>query len=219
MLQNGKVMVQATIPMIRSYADSQVEAVCKTVSERGKRLTSLRTFSISILKGEKAMSFNKITIVGYLGRDPELRYTPQGTAVCNMSVATTEKRRSTSGQAEEHTIWFRVTAWGRQAESAAEYLAKGRQVYVEGRLRLEQYTDREGNPRISPEVNATDIHFLGQNGGSMEKAEEEGQIDEDIENEEASKPATPRNGKRATSKRAKPKETEIVGIEKGDIPF
>ena len=90
------------------------------------------------------MSFNKITIVGYLGRDPELRYTPQGTAVCNMSIATTEKRRDARGETEEHTIWFRVTAWGRQAELAAEYLAKGRQVYVEGRLRREEYTDREG---------------------------------------------------------------------------
>src|SRR5215510_2152514 len=90
------------------------------------------------------MSFNKITIVGYLGRDPELRYTPQGTAVCNFSVATTEKRRNARGETEEHTIWFRVTAWGRQAEVANEYLAKGRQVYVDGRLRLEEYTDREG---------------------------------------------------------------------------
>ena len=78
------------------------------------------------------MSFNKITIVGYLGRDPELRYTPQGTAVCNLSVATTEKRRNARGETEEHTIWFHVSAWGRQAEVAAEYLAKGRQVYVEG---------------------------------------------------------------------------------------
>jgi len=122
------------------------------------------------------MSFNKIIIVGYLGRDPELRYTPQGTAVCNLSVATTEKRRNAGGETEEHTIWFRVSAWGRQAEVAAEYLAKGRQVYVEGRLRLEEYTDREGNPRTSAEVNASDIHFLGQRGdatnGAVERADE-----------------------------------------------
>jgi single-strand DNA-binding protein len=163
------------------------------------------------------MSFNKITIVGYLRRDPELRYTPQGTAVCNMSVSTTEKRRSASGQAEEHMIWFRITAWGRQAETAAEYLAKGRQVYVEGRLRLEQYTDREGNPRISPEVNANDIHFLGQNAGLVEKAEEHGHVDEEPENEEAPKPTSSRNGKRSTSKRAPAKET--VGIEEDEIPF
>src|SRR5499427_6175604 len=127
------------------------------------------------------MSFNKITIVGYLGRDPQLRYTPQGTAVCNMSVATTEKRKNATGETEEHTIWFRVAAWGRQAEVAAEFLAKGRQVYVEGRLRLEEYTDREGNPRTSAEVNASDIHFLGQRGeaanGVVEKADEDNRDD------------------------------------------
>lgn len=120
---------------------------------------------------EILMSFNKITIVGYLGRDPELRYTPQGTAVCKMSVATTERRKNAAGQTQDHTTWFRITVWGRQGELANEYLARGRQVYLEGRLRLEEYTDRDGNNRVSPEVTATDIQFLGrkddaQNGGS-----------------------------------------------------
>src|SRR5689334_17289121 len=116
------------------------------------------------------MSFNKITIVGYLGRDPELRYTPQGTALCKMSIATTEKRKNVTGEMEEHTTWFRVTAWGRQAELANEYLAKGRQVYVEGRLRLEEYTDREGQKRFSAEVSATEIQFLGHRSEGMEEA-------------------------------------------------
>src|SRR5262245_13437640 len=107
------------------------------------------------------MSFNKITIVGYLGRDPELRYTPQGTALCKMSIATTEKRKNVTGETEEHTTWFRVTAWGRQAELTNEYLAIGRQVYVEGRLRLEEYIDREGQKRFSAEVSATEVQFLG----------------------------------------------------------
>ena len=83
------------------------------------------------------MSFNKLIIVGNLGRDPELRYTPQGTAVCNFTVATSERRKSASGEPEETTTWFRVSAWGRQAELANEFLTKGRQVYVEGRLRVE----------------------------------------------------------------------------------
>src|SRR5262247_4017603 len=138
------------------------------------------------------MSFNKITIVGYLGRDPELRYTPQGTAVCNMSIATTEKRRDARGETEEHTIWFRVTAWGRQAELAAEYLAKGKQVYVEGRLRIEEYTDRDGNLRTSPEVNANDIQFLGQRVENGERAADYHQADEEVETEEVSKPASSR---------------------------
>jgi single-strand DNA-binding protein len=81
------------------------------------------------------MLFNKITIVGYLGRYPELRYTPQGTAVCSREVATTEKRRNASGQAEEHTIWFRGTAWGRQAETAADYrLIPGSPKYRQNRF-------------------------------------------------------------------------------------
>ena len=108
------------------------------------------------------MSFNKITIVGYLGRDPELKTTPQGTALCKFSVATTERKKGATGEQEELTTWFRVTVWGRQAELANEYLSKGRQVYVEGRLRVEEYTDREGNNRSSLEVNATDLQFLGQ---------------------------------------------------------
>jgi single-strand DNA-binding protein len=172
------------------------------------------------------MSFNKITIVGYLGRDPELRYTPQGTAVCNLSVATTEKRRNARGETEEHTIWFRVSAWGRQAEVAAEYLAKGRQVYVEGRLRLEEYTDREGNPRTSAEVNASDIHFLGQRGdatnGAVERADEFNHADEGAEMVERPKPTSSRPGRKSGSKRASTKEdagAEDIGIVADGIPF
>lgn len=113
-------------------------------------------------KGEIYMSFNKITIVGYLGRDPELRYTPQGTAFCRLSVATTEKRKNIAGKVEDLTTWFRVTLWGRQAEVANEYLSKGRQVYIEGRLRVDEYTDREGHPQVSIEVTANDIQFIGR---------------------------------------------------------
>jgi single-strand DNA-binding protein len=109
-------------------------------------------------------SFNKIMIVGYLGRDPEIRYTPQGQAVCNFSIATTEKRKDNTGDQQEITTWFRVTLWGRQAEVANQYLAKGRQVYIEGRLRQNDYTDREGNRRTSLEVSATDIQFLSPRG-------------------------------------------------------
>jgi single-strand DNA-binding protein len=172
------------------------------------------------------MSFNKITIVGYLGRDPELRYTPQGMAVCNFSVATTEKRKNVAGETEEHTIWFRVTAWGRQAEVAAEYLAKGRQVYVEGRLRREEYTDREGIQRTSLEVNASDIHFLGQRieatNGTAERAGENELADEEAEMAKRTKPASSRSGKKSGSKRATTKEddgAEALGIVDDGIPF
>ncbi|MGH9875381.1 MAG: single-stranded DNA-binding protein [Pyrinomonadaceae bacterium] len=119
------------------------------------------------------MSFNKIILVGNLGRDPELRYTPQGTPVCSFSMATNERRKDKTGEMQDHTTWFKVTLWNRQAETAAQYLQKGRPVYIEGRLRVEEYTDRDGKQRHSLEVNATDMQFIGgarSEGAPMERA-------------------------------------------------
>ena len=115
------------------------------------------------------MSFNKITLVGNLGRDPELRYTPQGTPVCSFSMATNERRKDKAGEMQDQTTWFRVTLWGRQAETASQYLTKGRPVYIEGRLRVEEWTDRDGKPRHTLEVHATDMQFIG-GGGRAEEA-------------------------------------------------
>jgi len=112
-------------------------------------------------------SFNKIAIIGYLGRDPELRYTPEGTPVCNFSVATTEKRKDKSGDLQDVTTWFQVALFGRRAEVAKEYLSKGSHVWLEGSLALNQWTDNEGATRASLEVRATDIRFLSS---SAEKA-------------------------------------------------
>lgn len=114
------------------------------------------------------MSFNKIIVVGNLGRDPELRYTPQGTAVCNFSLATNEKKRDKAGELQDVTTWFRVTLWRQQAENAAKYLTKGSPVYVEGRLRVEEWTDRDGNGRYTLEVQGTEMHFLS--GGQRSEA-------------------------------------------------
>jgi single-strand DNA-binding protein len=111
------------------------------------------------------MSFNKVILVGNLGRDPELRYTAQGTPVCSFSIATNERRKDRNGEMQDHTTWFRVTLWNRLAETASQYLQKGRQVYIEGRLRVEEYIDRDGKPRHSLEVFATDMHFIGTRGG------------------------------------------------------
>ena len=118
-------------------------------------------------------SFNRITIVGYLGRDPELRYTPDGTPVCDFSVATTERRKDRSGEMQDVTTWFRVTVWRRQAELAGQYLSKGRQVYVEGRLVQREYQDRDGNTRYSLEVTATDLQFIGSRGEEGSAVREE----------------------------------------------
>jgi single-strand DNA-binding protein len=111
------------------------------------------------------MSFNKITVVGNLGRDPELRYTPQGNAVCNFSMATNEKRRDKSGESQDITTWFRITLWGKQAENASKYLTKGSSVYIEGRLRVEEWSDRDGKSRYTLDVHATDMQFIGSSRG------------------------------------------------------
>ncbi len=114
-------------------------------------------------------SFNKIIIVGYLGRDPELKYTPQGTAVCDFSVATTERRKDKSGEMQEVTTWFRVSLFGRQAEVASQYLTKGRQVYVEGQLSQRDWTDKDGNTRTSLEVRGSEIQFLSPASETVEQ--------------------------------------------------
>lgn len=106
------------------------------------------------------MSFNKIIIVGNLGKDPELRYTPQGTAVCSFTMATNERRRDKGGEHQDVTTWFRVTLWGNQAETASKYLTKSSPVYIEGRLRIEEWTDKENNNRFTLEVNATEMQFI-----------------------------------------------------------
>jgi len=109
-------------------------------------------------------SFNRITIVGYLGKDPEIRYTPDGQAVCNFSVATSEKRKDRTGEAQDITTWFKITLWGRKAEVANQYLSKGKQVYIEGTLRQEEWTDRDGAKRTTLVVNASNFEFLAAKG-------------------------------------------------------
>lgn len=109
-------------------------------------------------------SFNKITIVGYLGRDPEIRYTSDGTPVCSFSVATTERKKDKSGELQDITTWFRITAWRRLAEIANQYLSKGKQVYIEGKLSQSEYQDKDGNTRTTLEVNCSDLQFIGARG-------------------------------------------------------
>ena len=115
------------------------------------------------------MSFNKIILVGNLGRDPELRYTPQGDAVCSFSLATNERKKDKSGEFQEVATWFKITLWRRLAENASKYLSKGSPVYIEGRLQVEEWTDRDGKDRFTLGVQATDMHFIsagrGEGGG------------------------------------------------------
>lgn len=119
------------------------------------------------------MSFNKILIVGNLGKDPELRYTPTGDPVCSFSVATNEKRK-VNGQYQDHVTWFRVTLFGKKAEAASQYLVKGRQVYIEGRLRVDEWNDKDGKPRHTLEVAGSEMQFIGDKQESRAAAASSG---------------------------------------------
>src|SRR5215218_1508906 len=110
-------------------------------------------------------SVNKVILVGNLGRDAELRYTPGGAAVARFSIATTEVWNDKAGQRQERTEWHTIDLWGKQAESLSEYLLKGKQVYIEGRLQTDEYTDKEGIKRKSTKVRCDKLVLLGSGGG------------------------------------------------------
>ena len=105
---------------------------------------------------------NKIIVIGNLGRDPEMRYTPSGQGVTSFSVASSRKYTTSSGEQREETEWFNCSAFGKLAESCNQYLTKGKQVYVEGRLKSRTYQTQAGETRHSNDINVTDIQFLGQ---------------------------------------------------------
>ena len=110
-------------------------------------------------------SVNKVILVGNLGRDAELRYTPGGAAVATLNMATTEVWNDKQGQRQEKTEWHRVVLWGKSAESLTEYLTKGKQIYVEGRLQTRQWDDKDGNKRYTTEIRGDKIVLLGGGGG------------------------------------------------------
>ena len=109
---------------------------------------------------------NKVIIVGNLGRDAELRYTPGGAAVSTLSLATTDVWNDKAGQRQEKTEWHRVVLWGKQAETLKDYLLKGRQIYVEGRLQTRQWDDKDGNKRYTTEIRSDRVVLLGGRGGN-----------------------------------------------------
>ena len=110
-------------------------------------------------------SLNKVMLIGNLGKDPEVRYTTSGKAVASFSLATSEKFKNASGEWEEKTEWHNVVLWGRQAEIAGEYLAKGKTVYIEGRLQTRKWQDKDGRDRWSTEVVGDRMQMLGGRGG------------------------------------------------------
>jgi single-strand DNA-binding protein len=113
-------------------------------------------------------SVNKVILIGNLGRDPEVRYLPDGGAITNISVATTDVWKDKSGDKQERTEWHRVAFFGRLAEIAGEYLKKGSPVYVEGRLQTRKWQDKEGKERYTTEIVANEMKMLGSRGGGSE---------------------------------------------------
>ncbi|MCG2767411.1 MAG: single-stranded DNA-binding protein [Anaerolineae bacterium] len=127
--------------------------------------------------------YEKVIIVGNLGRDPEMRYTPSGKAVTNLNVATNRRWTNAEGQTQDETTWFRVAVWGKQAETCNQYLSKGSQVLIEGdRIKARAYKNRDGEPAASLEVTAFRVRFLGGGRGEPTEAPaEEPPIEDEAE--------------------------------------
>jgi single-strand DNA-binding protein len=121
-------------------------------------------------------SVNKVILVGNLGKDPEVRYMPSGEAITNITVATTDTWKDKNGEKQERTEWHRIAFFGKLAEIAGEYLKKGSQVYLEGRLQTRKWQDKDGNDRYTTEIVADRMQMLGSRGGSnsFEVVEKEG---------------------------------------------
>ncbi|HTN47904.1 MAG TPA: single-stranded DNA-binding protein [Burkholderiaceae bacterium] len=154
-------------------------------------------------------SVNKVILIGNLGRDPETRYTADGAAITNITIATSDRwKDKASGEMKEATEWHRVVFFGRQAEIAGEYLRKGRPVYVEGRLRTRKWQDKDGQDRYTTEIVAENMQMLGSRegmgGGDVDSGEES----------RAAAPARSAGGRPAAQKPA----TNIADMD-DDIPF
>ena len=127
---------------------------------------------------------NKVMIIGHLGRDPEMRYTPSHRAVTNFNVAASRSWKTADGERHNETEWFNVVAWGSLAEICHEYLSKGQQVYIEGRLQTRKWEDDEGNKRSTVEIHAKEMIMLGRNKKKESSGDEDDLEDDYLEDEE-----------------------------------
>ena len=157
-------------------------------------------------------SVNKVILLGNLGRDPETRYSPDGAAITNVSIATTRRYKDSSGQQQEETEWHRVVFFGRLAEIAGEYLRKGRPVYVEGRLKTRKWTDKEGVEKYTTEIVAEQMQLLGSREGGGAGAGYEG-------GDEAPARSTPRESSRPSGGGGARQPAPNIAEMDDDIPF
>ncbi len=159
-----------------------------------------------------ARSLNKVILIGNLTHDPEMRYTPQGTAVCTFSIATNRQWKTESGEIKEDAEFHRIVAWDKLAEICSQMLKKGKKVYVEGRLQTRKWEGQDGNTRYITEIVISEMILLDK-AGEVEFSEDSQEIPDDFEQEIAKEEASPKPVAKKGSK-AKP-EVE----EDGDIPF
>jgi single-strand DNA-binding protein len=163
-------------------------------------------------------SVNKVILIGNLGKDPETRYAPSGDAICNLTIATSEQwKDKATGEKREATEWHRVVFFGRVAEVAAQYLRKGSQVYVEGRLQTRKWQDKDGNDRYTTEIRGDEMKMLGSRqgmGGGDAPSRQDGGGDYDVP------PARPRPAPQPAANQSKaPAQSGGFGDFDDDIPF
>ena len=157
-------------------------------------------------------SVNKVILVGNLGRDPEIRYLPSGDPVANVTIATSSKYKSKTGEMVEETEWHRVTFFGKLAEIVGQYLKKGRSVYVEGRIKTRKYTDKDGVEKYATDIIANEMQMLGSREGM-------GEPSGDDEGGGYSRPAAPARPAPAARPAAPAKPSSGFDDMDDDIPF
>ncbi|MCR4297346.1 MAG: single-stranded DNA-binding protein [Gallionella sp.] len=164
-------------------------------------------------------SVNKAILIGNLGKDPEVRYMPSGEAIANITLATTDTWKDKSGEKQERTEWHRVSFFGRQAEVVGEYLKKGSQIYVEGRIQTRKWQDKDGQDRYTTEIVADRMQMLGSKssgGGSFEVVENERS---EVSSSRPNKPAASSSGSAAAPAKAAPAAKGSFDSFDDDIPF
>lgn len=181
-----------------------------------------------------ARGVNKVIIVGNLGADPETNYTGSGTAITTIRVATSEKWKDKEGEEQERTEWHRIKFFGRLAEVAGEYLTKGRQVYVEGKLQTDKYTDKDGVERYTTNIIANEMQMLGgggdRDGGQQREQRSEGQQSRgNAQRQQQASQSGQRGGNSSAQERARqareagaqerPPAQQQAGFDDDDIPF
>lgn len=129
---------------------------------------------------------NKVILIGRLGKDPDMRYSPSGTAIANFNLATNQSTKDQDGNFTDHTDWHRVVAFGRTAEVAGEYLVKGKLVYIEGRLQTRSWEDQNGQKKYTTEVICNNLQLLGSKGDNDVKIEDQPAADEEVPDDSAS---------------------------------